>query len=84
MNGIGSMANNSGLEADSAHQLGVISCHSASNQSHIGVWVTPSGETIPPAGNHMFQTQFQNGTFHSFTILSLRPGMLDHLLVLDH
>ena len=73
------MPNNTGIEANSDHQLGTVYCHSASSQPNIGRWISPSGEEIPSDGNHMFQVQFYNGTFHSYTSLSLREGMAHRL-----
>ena len=69
------MLNNTGMEANSAHRIGTVSCHSASNQSNIGRWISPSGEEIPSVGNDMFQIQFYTETFHSYTTLVLRDGM---------
>ena len=69
------MLNNTGMEANSAHRIGTVSCHSASNQSNIGRWISPSGEEIPSVGNDMFQIQFYTATFHSYTTLVLRDGM---------
>ena len=78
------MANNTGLEADSQHQLGSVSCHSASRQPNIGRWVTPSGDDISLSGNEVFAVEYYNGGFPSYTVLSLRPGTLSAGLGTSH
>ena len=70
------MYNNSGIEVNSAHQLGTVYCHSGSNQSNIGRWISPSGEEIPSDGNDMFQIDFYSSTFRSYTSLTLNEGMV--------
>ena len=75
-------ANNTGLQADSAHQLGVISCHSASRQPLIGRWTTPSGDVIPLTGNEIFSIEYRHGNFPSYTVLSLKPGIHTQLVEL--
>ncbi|CAI8007187.1 Tyrosine-protein kinase receptor UFO, partial [Geodia barretti] len=71
----GQLHNNSGIEANSAHQLGTVYCHSGSNQSNIGRWISPNGEEIPSGGNDMFQIDFYNSTFRSYTSLTLKEGV---------
>ncbi|CAI7996748.1 hypothetical protein GBAR_LOCUS1946, partial [Geodia barretti] len=69
------MSNNSGIEANSAHTLGSVNCHSASSQPNIGRWIDPSGEEIPFLGNHIFQVQFYTATYHSYTSITLKEGV---------
>ena len=69
------MANNTGLEADSDHQLGDITCHSSSRQPHIGRWITPNGDDITLTGNDIFSVEFRSGHFPSYIVLSLKQGI---------
>ena len=70
-----SMSNNTGIEANSGHALGTVFCHSASSQPNIGRWIDPTGAEIPFLGNHIFQVQFHNATFHSYTSITLKEGI---------
>ena len=76
---INPIANNTGLEADSGHQLGQISCHSASRQPHIGRWISPSGEDITLSSDSIFSVEFHNGDFPSYTVLSVSPGTVEYI-----
>ena len=68
------MLNNTGIEANSAHRIGTVFCHSASNQSDIGRWISHSGEEIPSVGNNTCLIQFYTATFHNYTTHVLRDG----------
>ena len=72
---INTMANNTGLEADSDHQLGDITCHSSSRQPHVGRWITPNGDDITLTGNDIFSVEFRSGHFPSYIVLSLKQGI---------
>ena len=71
---LNTMPNNTGLEADSGHQLGLVSCHSASRQPHIGRWISPSGEDITFSNDSIFTVEFHDGDFPSYIALSVSPG----------
>ena len=75
-NEVHSMSNNTGLEADSQHQIGRISCHSASREPNIGRWIAPNGHDITFSADDNFIVDFHSGDFPSYSVLSLLPGTL--------
>ena len=68
------ISNNSALIADSAGQIGTIYCHSASEQSHIGRWISPAGNDITFTSTDAFDVGLHSGSFHSYTTLALSNG----------
>ena len=74
LNRLFDISNNTGLEADGQHQIGAISCHSASRDPHIGRWISPTGDDITFTTDDVFSVEFHNGSFPSYTVLSLHPG----------
>lgn len=70
--GTSSIPRRNGLEADNQHQIGNISCHSASRQPNIGRWISPTGDDITT--NDVFSVVPHSGHFPSYTVLSLQPG----------
>ena len=64
------ISNNSALIADSAGQIGTIYCHSASEQPHIGRWISPAGNDITFTSMDVFDVGLQSGSFHSYTTLT--------------
>ena len=75
-NEVHSMSNNTGLEADAQHQIGQISCHSASREPNIGRWIAPNGDDITFSADDNFVVDFHSGDFPSYSVLSLLPGTL--------
>ena len=68
------ISNNSALIADSAGQIGTIYCHSASEQPHIGRWISPAGNDITFTSTDAFNIGLHSGSFHSYTTLELSNG----------
>ena len=68
------ISNNSALIADSAGQIGTIYCHSASEQFHIGRWISPAGNDITFTSTDAFDVGLHSGSFHSYTTLALSNG----------
>ena len=69
------ISNNSALIADSAGQIGTIYCHSASEQPHIGRWISPAGNDITFTSTDGFDVDFHSGSFiYSYTTLALSSG----------
>ena len=68
------MPHNTALIANSSHQIGAISCHSASRERHIGRWIAPSGEDITFSSTDIFSVDLRSGDFPSYASLSLLPG----------
>ena len=68
------ISNNSALIAASAGQIGTIYCHSASEQPHIGRWISSAGNDITFTSTDAFDVGLHSGSFHSYTTLSLSNG----------
>ena len=68
------ISNNSALIADSAGQIGTIYCHSASQQPHIGRWISPAGSDITFASRDAFDIGLHSGLLYSYTTLALSNG----------
>ena len=69
------ISNNSALIADSAGQIGTIYCHSASEQPHIGRWISSAGNDITFTSTDAFDVGLQSGSFiYSYTTLTLSNG----------
>ena len=67
------ISNNSALIADSAGQIGIIYCHSASEQPHIGRWISPDGNNITFTSTDAFDVGLQSGSFiYSYTTLAIK------------
>ena len=59
----------SALIVDSAGPIGTIYCHSASEQPHIGHWISSAGNGITFASTDAFDVGLQSGSFYSYTNL---------------
>ena len=68
------ISNNSALIADSVGQIGTIYCHSASEQPHIGRWISPAGNDITFTSTDAFDVGLHSGSFHSYTTLAISNG----------
>ena len=68
------LSNNSALVADTLGAIASLDCHSASTQTNIGQWVSPSGSDITSVANDDFDVVFMNGDFLSYSRLQLVPG----------
>ena len=68
------ISNNSALIADSAGQIGAIYCDSASEQPHIGRWISSAGNDITFTSTDIFDVGLHSGSFHSYTTLALSNG----------
>ena len=72
--------NTSALQASTSGDIGTIYCHSSSNNSHVGQWISPQGLDITRNFLDPFSIQFNNGpnyttSYTTFQLqdLSLQP-----------
>ena len=70
------ISNNSAVIADSAGQIGTIYCHSASQQPHIGRWISQAGNDITFTSTDAFDIGLHSGDFPSYTPLTLSTGFV--------
>ena len=68
------ISNDSALIADSAGQIGTIYCHSASEQFHIGRWISSAGNDITFTSTDAFDVGLHSGSFPSYTTLAISNG----------
>ena len=68
------ISNNSAFVADSANQIGTLYCHSASRESGIGQWISPSENNITSTLTDSFEVARFSETQPSYTTLQLTQG----------
>ena len=69
--------NVSALRASESGDIGTIYCHSSTNDSNVGRWISPQGQDITRNFTDPFSIQFNNGPgYPSFSTLQLHNPLL--------